>query len=63
MNRGIRRKLMKAENQPGSIKQWYRRATALNRNWRKNRREEHKLKGWREQTGGALRLEQRQILP
>ena len=63
MNRGIRRKLMKAENQPGSIKQWYRRATALNRNWRKNRREEEKLKGWREQTGGALRLEQRQILP
>ena len=54
---------MKAENQPGSIKQWYRRATALNRNWRKNRREEEKLKGWREQTGGALRLEQRQILP
>jgi len=45
MNGEIRRKLMKAENQPGSIKQWYRRATALNRNWRKNRREEEKLKG------------------
>jgi len=32
MNRVIRRKLMEAENQPGSIKQWYRRAMALNRN-------------------------------
>jgi len=32
MNRMIRRKLMEAENQPGSIKQWYRRAMALDRN-------------------------------
>ena len=32
MNRGIRRKLMEAENPPTSIKQWYRRATALDRN-------------------------------
>ena len=32
MNGTIRRKLIEAENQPGSIKQWYRRATALNRN-------------------------------
>ena len=32
MNRAIRRKLMKAENQPGSIEQWFRRAIALNRN-------------------------------
>jgi len=29
MNRAIRRKLMKAENQPDSIKQWFRRAIAL----------------------------------
>ena len=36
---------------------------ALNRNWRESRREEEKLKGRREQTGGAPRLEQRQILP
>ena len=33
INRGIRRKLMEAENPPTSIKQWYRRATALDRNW------------------------------
>jgi len=32
MNGVIRRKLMEAENQPGSIEKWYRRATALNRN-------------------------------
>jgi len=32
MNESIRRKLMEAENQPGSIEQWYRRAMALDRN-------------------------------
>jgi len=32
INGGIRRKLMEAENPPTSIKQWYRRATALDRN-------------------------------
>ena len=44
MNGGIRRKLMEAENQPSSIKQWYKRAMALDRNWRESRREEEKLK-------------------
>jgi len=39
MNGGIRRKLMEAENLPASIEQWYRRATALDRNWRESRRE------------------------
>jgi len=47
INKGIRRKLMEAENQPGSIEQWYRRAMTLDRNWRESRREEEKLKGWR----------------
>jgi len=32
MNRVIRRRLMEAENQLGSIEQWYKRATTLNRN-------------------------------
>ena len=32
MNRGIRRKLMEAENLLASIEQWYKRATALDRN-------------------------------
>ena len=38
MNGRIQRKLMEAENPPTSIKQWYRRATALDRNWRESRR-------------------------
>ena len=45
MNRSIRRKLMEAENQPSSIEQWFKRAIALDCNWRENRREEKKLKG------------------
>ena len=32
MNRGIRRKLMEAENPLASIEQWYKRAIALDRN-------------------------------
>ena len=43
MNGGIRRKLMEAENPLASIEQWYRRATALDRNWRESRREEERL--------------------
>ena len=45
MNGAIRRKLMEAENQPDSIEQWFRRATALDRNWRESRREEERLRG------------------
>jgi len=63
MNRAIRRKLMEAENQPSSIEQWYRRATALDRNWRKSRREEERLRGKKEQGGGAPKQEQQQNLP
>ena len=48
MNGGIQRKLMEAESPPASIEQWYRRATALDRNWR--------------EVGGG-KQEQRQILP
>ena len=60
MNGAIRRKLMEAENQPGSIEQWFRRATALDRNWRESKREEERLRGKKEQ--GAPKQEQRQIL-
>ena len=59
MNEAIRRKLMEVENQPGSIEQWFRRATALNRNWREGRREEERLKGKKEQRGGAPKQEQK----
>ena len=40
INGRIRRKLMEAENPPASIEQWYRRAMALDRNWRESRKEE-----------------------
>jgi len=60
MNGGIRRKLMEAENLPASIEQWYRRATALDRNWRESRREEERLK--KREVGGG-KQEQRQSLP
>ena len=63
MNRGIRRKLMEAENPPTSIENWYRRATALDRNWRESRREEERMRGKKETMGGAPKQEQRQILP
>ena len=59
MNGRIRRKLMEAENPPTSIEQWYRRATALDRNWRESRKEEERLQGRKEQGGGAPKMEQR----
>jgi len=63
MNGGIWKKLMELENLPASIEQWYRRATALDRNWRESRREEERLQGKKEPGGGALKQEQRQSLP
>jgi len=62
MNGGIRRKLMEAENPPASIEQWYRRAMALDRNWRESRREEERLRGKKEQ-GGGVQKQERQNLP
>ena len=62
MNRRIRRKLMEAENQPASIKQWYKRAMALNRNWRESRREEETLRGKKETRGGVQKQEQQQSM-
>jgi len=51
MNRAIRRKLMEAENQPGSIEQWFKRAIALDRNWRESKREEERLREKKENNG------------
>jgi len=59
MNGGIRRKLMEVENLLASIEQWYKKATALDRNWRESRREEKRLRGKKEVTGGAPKQEQR----
>ena len=63
MNGGIRRKLMEAENPLASIEQWYRRAMALDRNWRESKRKKERLRGKKEQGGGAPKQEQRQIMP
>ena len=51
MNSGIQRKLMEAENPLASIEHWYKRATALNRNWRESRREEERLR--KKEVGGG----------
>jgi len=44
INRSIRRKLMEAENQLATIEHWFKKAIALNRNWRESRREEKRLR-------------------
>ena len=63
INGVIKRKLMEVENPPASIEQWYRRTTALDRNWRESRRKEKRLRGKKEQEGEAPKQEQCQILP
>ena len=63
INGVIRRRLMESKNQPGSIEQWYRRAMALDRNWRESKREEDRLRGKKETMGGAPKQEQRQNWP
>ena len=55
INEGIRRKLMESENLLAFIDQWYKRATALDRNWRKSKREEERLRKKKEMIGGALK--------
>ena len=60
MSGGIQRKLMEVENPPTSIEQWYRRATALDRNWQESRREEERLKK-KEIGGGTQRLERQSL--
>ena len=61
MNRGIRRKLIEAENPPTSIENWYRRATVLDRNWRESRREEERLR--KQEVEGGTQKQERQSLP
>jgi len=61
INGGIRRKLMEVENPLASIEQWYRRATALDRNWKESRREEERLR--KKETGGGGQKQERQSLP
>ena len=53
---------MEMKNLPASIEQWYKRATALNKNWRKNRREKERLRGKKE-IGGGIQKQKRPIIP
>ena len=55
INGAIRKKLIEAQNQPSSIKQWYKRATVLNRNWRESKQEKERLRRRKEQIEGAPR--------
>jgi len=57
INGVIRKRLMESENQPGSIEQWYRRATALDRNWRESKREKERLQGKKKMTREAPKQE------
>ena len=57
INRVIKRRLMEAKNQLGSIEQWYKRATAFNRNWRESKWKEERLKEKKEQMEGASKQE------
>ena len=50
MNGSIRRKLIEVEKQLAIIEHWFKRAIALDRNWRESRREEERLKGTFEQS-------------
>ena len=52
---------MEAENLLTSIEQWYRRAMALDRNWRESRREEERLR--KKGGGGEASKQERQNLP
>jgi len=54
---------MEVENPLTSIENWYRRATALDRNWRESRREEERMRGKKEEGGGVPKQKQRQSLP
>ena len=63
INGGIRRKLIEVENPPASIEQWYKRATALDRNWKESRREKERLRGKKEAMGDVPKQKQKQNMP
>ena len=44
---------MEAENQPATIEHWFKKAIALDKNYRESRREEKKLRE-RKKTNGIL---------
>jgi len=48
MNGTIQQRLIESECQPGTIEQWYKRITNLDRNWRESRKDKKRLKRRRE---------------
>jgi len=58
INGAIKRKLIEAKHYLRTVKQWYKRAVALDRNWRESKREEERLRGQREAGGMALRQQE-----
>ena len=59
MNGSIRRKLIEVENQLATIEHWFKKAIALDRNWKESKREEERLRGKKENNGvPAPRLSQ-----
>jgi len=61
INTTICQRLMKSEQQPSSIEQWYDRTITLDRNWRERRREREKLRGQRNNEAPAPRLNNTEI--
>ena len=61
MNGAIWRKLMEAKSQPGSIEQWYKKETALDKNWRESRRKEKRMREKKE-VGRGVQKQEKQIL-
>ena len=61
MNGGIWKKLMESENPPTSIEQWYRRAMALDRNWRESRWEKERQR--KKEGGGGKQKRQNLLRP
>jgi len=45
------------------MEQWFKRAMAIDRNWRESRKEEERLREKKETREGAPKQEQQQILP
>ena len=60
INGGIRRKLMEAKNPLTSIEQWYKRTTALDRNWRESRKEKERLR--KKEVEGEVPKQERQSM-
>ena len=63
INGVIRRRLMESKNQLGSIEQWYKKATVLDRNNRESKREEERLREKKKTRGEASKQEQQQNRP